>query len=72
MTKRTSIEELAALEGLHAATWSPGDGLTRYRFQTEDWGYNASDGLFTALGRREAIVFLRGVRAGKALSTGAE
>lgn len=63
---RREIEESASALGIHVATWSPGDGLTRYRFFRTARDYFSDDGLFTALGAKEAGVFLRGYGAGKA------
>ena len=53
--------------GLYVDTWSPGDGQTRYRFFTEDLDYFADNGIFTALGFKEAKTFLRGYAAHYAL-----
>ena len=49
--------------GLSIDTWSPGDGVTRYRFfdGSEQGGdYFASFGIFTALGWKEAVTFATG------------
>lgn len=51
--------------GLFIDTYSPGDGITRYRFFTEPKDYFSDNGLFTALGRKEALAFARGFCAGK-------
>ncbi len=60
--------------GLYVGKYSPGDGMTRYRFFKDGvvtgngepvQDYNSSDGLFTAAGRGQAIVWLRGYRRGK-------
>jgi hypothetical protein len=70
-----TVEELAREVGLYVATWAPGEGLPtyhdrqdfddhrRYRFFTSPTEYFAGEGLFTALERREALVFLRGWQA---------
>jgi hypothetical protein len=70
-----TVEELAREVGLFVATWAPGEGLPmyheghdfddhrRYRFFTSPTEYFAGEGLFTALERREALVFLRGWQA---------
>ena len=59
--------------GLYVGTWSPGDGMTRYRFFEDGvvtakdepvQDFNSSDGLFTAGGKGEALVWLRGYRRG--------
>lgn len=49
--------------GLHVETWSPGDGVTRYRFFSEPADYfGGSDNikLYTALGIKEASTWLLG------------
>ncbi len=52
--------------GLYVATYSPGDGVTRYRFIKSRKGkpvsYFAHDGVYTALGISEAETFLAGYR----------
>jgi hypothetical protein len=59
---KTQLRNLAVIAGLTLYTWSPGDGLTRYRFFDNHHisDYFAADGLFTALGIREAVAFARG------------
>lgn len=70
---RQRLLERAADENIKIATWSPGDGQTRYRFidcfglaQSDNGGeldYFGTSGertLYTALGLAEAWVFLRG------------
>ena len=48
--------------GLYVATHSPGDGVTRYRFMKSKGGkpisYFRTDGIYTALGMKEAKMFL--------------
>jgi hypothetical protein len=46
--------------GFYVDTYSPGDGVTRYRFTSEPRDYFASDGDFTALGLKEATAYARG------------
>ena len=65
MAKQTRIEQLrntAAGMGLYVATHSPGDGVTRYRFMKSRGGkpisYFRTDGIYTALGMKEAKMFL--------------
>ena len=64
---RTAVETSV---GLAVDTWSPGDGVTRYRFfyrSADSYGNNyfgGSNPLFTALGSKEAYAFIRGFRAG--------
>lgn len=64
MTPATLLRKLLADSGLQLDTRSIGDGVTRYRFFAPDQqpDYFASEGLYTAIGRREAITFLRGYR----------
>ena len=47
---------------LHVATWSPGDGVTRYRFFKNPGNdyFGPENGIYTALGLKEANVFLAG------------
>lgn len=59
------LREVAKSVGLHIDTWAPGDGVTRYRFFTKPSDYFAGDGLYTALGLKEAWCFLRGYVAAK-------
>ena len=63
----TTIETLAAEVGLHVSTWSPGDGVTRYRFFRNPGNqYNGPDnGIKTVLGRKDALLWLSGVREGQ-------
>ncbi len=62
----TRIEELrekAREKGLYLATYSPGDGVTRYRFFRTPSGYfGPENGIYTALGLKEAYTYLAGVR----------
>lgn len=51
--------------GLFVSTWSPGDGWTRYRFSRVEQDFNAGDGIVTVAGRKDALLWLRGYRAGK-------
>lgn len=61
-TRLEELEELAKERGLYVRTWSPGDGQTRYRFFKEPSGYfGPHDGIYTALGLKEARTFLAGV-----------
>lgn len=46
--------------GLHFNTYSPGDGITRYRFFTEETDYFGGSGIYTALGYKEAVTFAAG------------
>ena len=62
---RKELEHQAAVAGLYMAAYSPGDGVTRYRFFLTPRSYFQSDGLFTALGTREAMAFVRGFWSGR-------
>jgi len=69
--QRQQLFNLADTVNVHIATWSPGDGVTRYRFidkRSEPswcWDYDAtSHPLYTALGLREASVWLLGYASG--------
>ena len=50
---------------LFVDSYNPGDGVTRYRFFTAATDYFAGDGIFTALGRKQAVMFAKGFRAGR-------
>lgn len=65
---RARLVMLAARAGLTVYTYSPGDGVTRYRFTRDEDG-RAGDGyfgcraLYTALGLAEALAFAEGAAA---------
>jgi hypothetical protein len=69
-TKKTSrLESLrreAARHNLYVGVYSPGDGVSRYRFIRSRNGkpvsYFSDDGIFTALGIGEAETWLSGYR----------
>ncbi len=71
-TKREHLEAICAGVGFYFATYSPGDGVTRYRFypdtaRDEDGAkqdYFSGDGEWTALGYAEAEVYAVGRRRG--------
>ena len=62
MSRSERLSAACRVVNLYVATWSPGDGVTRYRFF--DSPGNAycgpANGIFTALGYREACAFARG------------
>lgn len=67
-TKRQYLRGLVNYCGLTCRTYSPGDGITRYRFFAQDDPsdyFGPSTGLGTALGISEAIAWLEGYRAGR-------
>lgn len=64
-TKKTRVQELqdyAKEMGLHVATWSPGDGTTRYRFFDKPGNtyFGPGSGIYTALGSKDAWNYLYG------------
>ena len=62
MNKFQELQDRIKEHGLYVSTWSPGDGVTRYRFFDKPGNgyFGPGDGLFTALGRREAMGFVAG------------
>ena len=59
------ISKLAA--GLIVRTWSPGDGVTRYRFFSKPEAdgqsyFGPANGVYTALGLKEAWAFVAGAK----------
>lgn len=63
MTTVKQIENIANAYGLNLFTYSPGDGVTRYRFARQFDGqtsYFGGDGIVTLLGRKEARLWLLG------------
>ena len=62
MTTTKQLADIAYGYGLDVFTYSPGDGVTRYRFAkvgAQD-GYFGGDGITTLLGRKEARLWLLG------------
>ena len=69
MTRREELVWDAAAIGLLVKTYSPGDGVTRYRFFEhaplgQDY-FGPNDGVYTALGLKEARTYLAGREACK-------
>ncbi len=69
MTKYQQLKEACGKVGVRVARWSPGDGITRYRFFTainklylldRDISYFEADGDCTALGYKEACIYAKG------------
>lgn len=56
------LQEEARRHGLWLRKYSPGDGVTRYRFMRKNVSYFADDGIFTALGIGQAETWLAGYR----------
>lgn len=64
-TRLEELQEAAHVRGYFVRTWSPGDGVTRYRFfdgkrdKEEGQSYfGPANGVYTALGLKEAYTFL--------------
>lgn len=69
LTRKEELDRDASALGLYVCTYSPGDGVTRYRFfQLENGERHSSyfgpeNGIYTALGLKEANTFLAGYNA---------
>ncbi len=67
----SQVEAAARAVGLYVGVWSPGDGTTRYRFFTKNTpgskyaDYHQGDGIYTALGRKDALSFIVAYRMGR-------
>ncbi len=69
-TRRAELDSLAHRAALTIRTYSPGDGITRYKFFKETVGpdqdyFGPENGIHTALGISDAFTFLHGVRVGQ-------
>ncbi len=66
MTRLQELQDYAKTAHLHVATWSPGDGTTRYRFFTKAGNtyFGPDNGIYTALGLKDAWNYLYGYAAG--------
>ena len=62
MTRVKQLKEYCRDHGFFMATWSPGDGVTRYRFFTNPGNtyFGPENGDFTALGYKEATAYIAG------------
>lgn len=68
LSRKERLVARAEDAGLTFSTWSPGDGMTRYRFFDDtalNSDYFGGEPVQTCLGLREAEVWLRGYVAGK-------
>lgn len=68
MATKKDVLELTEQAGVYVDTWSPGDGVTRYRFASVPgcyFSWSHVDTLATCLGARDAVTFLRGMLAGQ-------
>ncbi len=70
MTTEKAVQAEAARLGVPLSTYSPGDGITRYRFGGESNEYFASSAWTTVLGSHDAMTWLAGY--GHAYSKAAE
>ena len=68
MTKRQELEETCREAGITFDTYSPGDGVTRYKFFREPGSgyFGPHDGFHTSLGLSEALTFAEGYLLGRA------
>lgn len=66
MSRLTDLQSRAARCNLHIRTYSPGDGITRYRFFTDPANsyFGPSSGIGTVLGFKAAETFANGFIAG--------
>ena len=60
MANERDVRGAAEAAGIRVDTYSPGDGVTRYRFDYEQDDYFAMRGVYTAQGAREALTWLAG------------
>ncbi len=62
MTKIERLQEMGKGANFYVADYSPGDGVTRYRFMsgTRQRNYFNSFGNYTALGFKEALAYATG------------
>lgn len=63
--KRADLDKLLP-KGYTVETWAPGDGAKRYRFfhnaPADQTYHGPRDGIFTALGMKEAEAYAKGLR----------
>ena len=66
-SRKARLERDAREVGLYVGIYSPGDGVTRYRFfkSKKPVSYFTGSGLYTALGLAEAETWLAGYRRGR-------
>lgn len=69
MATARDVEDAARRAGLHVRTYSPGDGITRYRFfraadASSDY-FGPASGIYTALGAKEALAYIAGHSHGR-------
>jgi hypothetical protein len=68
MSREDHLNNALTRTGVYVRTYSPGDGMTRYRFFSPDVEvseyFGPSDGMHTALGFRDAKRYALGVLQG--------
>ena len=74
-TRREELEQEALDVGLVLHTYSPGDGVTRYRFfpvnaPANQNYFGPANGIYTALGLKDARLFIETMRVAQALTPG--
>ena len=62
MTRVEQLKQDCEAHGFFMAAWSPGDGVTRYRFFSKPGNdyFGPDNGDFTALGWKEATAYIAG------------
>lgn len=61
LTRREELQQACEAAGFYVARWSPGDGMTRYRFFSKPSGYfGPHEADFTALGWKAACTYASG------------
>jgi hypothetical protein len=64
-SKLEQLEEMLP-KGYSVHSYSPGDGVTRYRFfrgaPTKQTYFGPASGIFTALGFKDAYIYAQGIR----------
>jgi hypothetical protein len=68
LTRKERLIDDAARVGLHVRTWSPGDGVTRYRFfaNAHNSYFGPEHGIATVLGIAAAERWIAAYMAGRA------
>ena len=66
MTRVQELRDYCETGSFHVTTYSPGDGVTRYRFFSKEGNdyFGPDEGDWTALGIAEAWAYARGRRQG--------
>lgn len=63
-TRYSDLQAAARDQGLYVSRWSPGDGVTRYRFFDKPGNsyFGPADGTCTVLGLKAAFAYVRSGR----------